>query len=860
MELLERDSFLHELDAALNESVKGLGRIVLVSGEAGIGKTSLVEHFTRAHSSSIRVLWGACDSLFTPRPLGPLFDIAVQLEGELPALLNSNADRQAIFSACLAELQNRPTILVFEDIHWADEATLDLIKFLGRRIQRTAALFILTYRDDELGAEHPLRLVLGDLPSHRLRLFPLSKSSVFALASAENQAARAYELFEITNGNPFFVTEALASKGEGIPATVRDAVLARAARLSPAARAVLEAAAVIGSRVEPWLLADVVGTESANIEECIAKGMLQSQGDHYVFRHELARQTILESIPPGRKIALHRTTLNALKESPKTRNELARLVNHAEGTKDAQAVLECAPSAARQASAASSHREAAAQYARALRFADLLPQDQRAQLFENQSYELWLNGRVEDAVRAQKDALTLWRQLDRQDKVGNCLRFLSQLTMFAGKIADARTYISEAVETLEKLPPGPELANVYSTNARIHMILWEEDQALHWGTRAIELAETLGATEILINALNTVGNIEQDSQPEIGQLKLKRSLDLALEYKLHEDVVRAYGNLGRGEYDRRRYASALNYDTEGFEYAKKHDLDMLIFSTKTAKARVYFEQGRWVDAIAEASEALHSNRVYLIAQADALDVLSRIQVRQGNTVSQETLETLRKFANDNPVGEGFRIPALFAEMAWLQDDLARCREEAESMFQIVCHLNSKREIGELAYWLWRAGAITEAPVNAEEPYAAQIAGHWKTAASMWEKFGCPYEQGMALMDGDEAAQMAALEIFEHLGARPVMELLKQKMRSQGIRVPRGPRPTTREHPFGFTDRELEVLSCLVEGSTNRAIARKLNISNRTAEHHIASILRKMGVPSRADAVALAVKNNLLPSR
>ena len=191
LELLERDAFMSELGVMLKEALAGQGRVALVYGEAGIGKTSLVEHFTSAHQDSVRVLWGGCESLFTPRPLGPLHDIAMQLEGQLPTLLHSDADRQAIFSACLVELQNRSTIVVFEDVHWADEATLDLVKFLGRRIQRTTSLFILTYRDDELGAGHPLRLALGDLPraaTNRLQLLPLSAASVFALASAEGQA------------------------------------------------------------------------------------------------------------------------------------------------------------------------------------------------------------------------------------------------------------------------------------------------------------------------------------------------------------------------------------------------------------------------------------------------------------------------------------------------------------------------------------------------------------------------------------------------------------------------------------------------------------------------------------------------
>src|SRR4026208_1570994 len=165
MELLERASQLQMLHSALTLARAGQGCIALVYGEAGIGKTSLVEHFLNEHKTKWRILQGACDSLFTPRPLGPLHDIALQTQGQLPSLLDSESKRVAIFSTCLNELQQQETILVIEDIHWADEATLDLLKYLGRRIRQTVSMMILTYRDDEISADHPLRIVLGDLAS-----------------------------------------------------------------------------------------------------------------------------------------------------------------------------------------------------------------------------------------------------------------------------------------------------------------------------------------------------------------------------------------------------------------------------------------------------------------------------------------------------------------------------------------------------------------------------------------------------------------------------------------------------------------------------------------------------------------------
>ena len=181
--LLERDHYLDQLSILLHTVTTGNGRTVLIAGEAGIGKTALVEQFVSQHCSSARQLWGACEAFFTPRPLGPLYDIALQAGGRLSMLMLNDAERPTLFTAFLEELQKSPlpTVVVFEDVHWADEATLDLIKFLGRRIPHLPVLFLITYRDTELSSDHPLWSVIGDLPSNavaRLRLAPfLSKRS-----------------------------------------------------------------------------------------------------------------------------------------------------------------------------------------------------------------------------------------------------------------------------------------------------------------------------------------------------------------------------------------------------------------------------------------------------------------------------------------------------------------------------------------------------------------------------------------------------------------------------------------------------------------------------------------------------------
>ena len=243
----------------------------------------------------------------------------------------------------------------------------------------------------------------------------------------------------------------------------------------------------------------------------------------------------------------------------------------------------------------------------------------------------------------------------------------------------------------------------------------------------------------------------------------------------------------------------------------------------------------------------------------ALLALGRLRVRQGDSAAQAVLDKALSLSiqMDAIVRLG-NARAARAELSWLAGDYDRAMEEARAVYDMAVSKKHPWVAGELAFWRWRAGDTLTPPAWIAKPFALQIAGDWRGAAEEWEGRGCPYEQAMALIDGDEAAQLAALEIFERLGAKPAMEKLKQEMRSKGVRgIPRGPRPATRENPYGLTAREMEVLGSLVKGQSNNAIAKGLSLSTRTVEHHIASILQKMGMASRNEAVALALKEKLL---
>ena len=350
--LLEREAQLASLGEYAGEARCGDGRMVLVAGEAGAGKSALIEQVQRDLPDATW-FWGACDGLFIPRPLGPLFDIAAKLGGELLELCRADAPREDLFGALLRQISGPGglKVLVVEDIHWADEATIDLLRFLGRRIRDATVLLIVTYRDDGLSATDPLRIALGDLATQRsvrrIGLAPLSADGVRVLAG--EAALDSAALYRLTGGNPFYVTEVVQSGMGELPASARDAVLARVTRLSTGAREVLDAAALIGTRVEVPLLASVTAGPPSAADELLASGLLTGDGMAVSFRHEIVRRAVAGAIPPLRCVFTHARILGALHD--RGCDDDARLAFHAEGAGDGPAVLRHAPAAAGRAAA-----------------------------------------------------------------------------------------------------------------------------------------------------------------------------------------------------------------------------------------------------------------------------------------------------------------------------------------------------------------------------------------------------------------------------------------------------------------------------------------------------------------------------
>ena len=859
--MLERNNYLTTLDEYGADARSGESRLVLIAGEAGVGKTALLEAF-RSRLSDARWLWGACDGSFTPRPLGSLFDIASQADGALGAACRADASREQLFRLLLDELlpSSTLTVVVFEDLHWADEATLDLLRFLGRRLRDAQALLLATYRDDGLTRDHPLRVALGELMTERstrhMGLTPLSGDAVHQLA--RGSGIEPTELHRLTGGNPFYVTEVLEAGDGSVPLSASEAVLARIARLSPEARQLLDAAAVVGARVDLGVLRAVAGTEFEAIDECLATGTLVSDAEGLHFRHEIARMAVEAALPTHRRVDLHARVLDALRAGIE---DDARLAHHAEGAGDRSAVLQYAPLAAQRASELAAHREAAAQYERALRFADGLESAAHARLYDGLGFESALIDRWEQAAEAQERALELWRELGDDVRIGDTLRSLSRTMFRLCRGEESDTAALSAVEILEKLPPTPELAYAYA-NLAARKIGIEPAEAITLARQAQTLAKKFGASTILSDALNTEGCAMFNSG-ENGMDQLERALEVAIAAQLEEPAGRAYANLQAVLSSEYRFADAERYYVEGLAYAEEHDIGVTGTCLVGGQVWCLEKRGRWDDAEALSLPILDRADVSPVNRMSFVMALSQIYARRGQ---REMAASLLEEATESADGSGdpelvADVGTMRTEAAWLVGDDEAARQAAQLSVKPALQQPNKSIRGALAAWLRRLGITDVELTDLAEPYLRQLSGDWTGAAEMWRALDCPYDEALALLDsGDEVAMREALRIFDQLGAVSAVAVTQASMRRLGFKaIPRGPRRTTRSDAFGLTAREQEVLALLCAGLTNGDIAERLFISEKTVDHHVSSVLGKMGVGSRREAAQKAATSQLLES-
>jgi DNA-binding CsgD family transcriptional regulator len=870
-QLIERDTELASLALWWAEAVRGTGRLVLVGGEAGAGKTAVIEEFVR-RADGARVLRGAAEPLSTPAPLGPVRDMADDASGDLRGLLAGRNDPADVRRGFLAELRSVPTatLVVLEDAHWADDATFDLLRYLGRRLERCRAMVVITYRSDEVGPRHPLRVLAGDLATlavvRRLVVPMLSREAVARLAAGSGVDPG--ELHRRTGGNAFFVTQVLAdgwvAASTAVPGTVRDAVLARAARLSPAARAALDALACIGPRAVPPLVEAVAGTSAGALDECVDRGLLIAQGAGALgFRHELVRVALDEALPPAQATELHRRVLAVLEARPDERVEAAQLAYHAQRAGDLAAVRRLTRTAAERAAAHGAHSEAVEHYCRALEVSDAAALPDRAALFEALGQQRHLADDLEGALRAWQDAVATWRSVgDVRRQAGALVRLAITAFHLVHAISLGSAATADAVRLLDGLPPGPEFAMACVASGKLAAMEFRNADAVAWGERLSVVAAEAPPAVRAMGLLTTGIGRAQDGDPT-GLDLIADCIRLATAAGAEEEAGLGYFWLQLICVTRRWYRHLDRWYPEALAFTEDHGQEIWRQWLRAFQARALLDRGRWEEAELLAADVLHSAGVDDGRKMMSMVVLGRLRVRRGEPEPVRLLEQvhLTMSAAEPVVGWMIGSAAGLAEAAAYAGDAVRVRAITQPALGRAAVQREPWSLGELTYWLSFADEPVDPPADAAEPYRLQLAGCWAEAAAAWRRIGCPYEAALALADSGEVNAMGeALATFDRLGARPMRDVIARRLRRLGVRhVPRRP-SSGHGRKDGLSAREREVLALVADGLRNAEIAQALFLSIRTVEHHVAAVLRKLNLPDRMAAARYARHHGVTAAR
>jgi DNA-binding CsgD family transcriptional regulator/tetratricopeptide (TPR) repeat protein len=849
-DLLERGPELAELRTAAQVAVGGRGRVVLLHGEAGIGKTSLINALRADPPGGARVLVGSCDAMSTPRTLGPLRDLIGSVGPRLAEALRGG-DRDEVFTAIQEELAASPgTILVIEDVHWADEATLDVLRFLARRIDTLPGVVLLTHRD-ELDRDHPLGRLLGDLGHRdgieRIALHRLSPESVEALTAGSGLDPE--RVFAQTSGNPYFVSELVASADEGsVPATVVAAVTGRLRRLDKVTQDHVEQLAVVPFLIGTELLQRLVGGPGV-LRAAEEGGILEVSPEGVRFRHELTRRAVVDALPVSRRIELERRVLAVLIETGVA--DPARLVHHALAAGDVDAVVEWAPRAARDAAASGAHRQAVEHFRVARNYADRYPAAERADLVEEYAIEGYTLGLTHEAVIAQLDAVGLRRQLADPVRLGASLRWLSRFQWFDGRRADAEVSAREASATLVDAGDRSLYALALSNEAQLALLAHDTARALEISSRAIDIARETGHAGALSHALNNYGTALMYRGDLEGMPHLVEAGDVALAVDDIENAARAAVNLVWGLLDQYRLDLAEVHLDRALEITERAEFIGFVIYQQMEQARLDLARARWDDALAMVDplpDPPHSRCV-------ALTVIGTVRLRRGEAGADEALDEAKRLADQ--LGELQRrgpVAVARAEAALLRGDVEAARAIARPEYEDAVRREAASLRAELGDLLRRSGDddihIPEADAF---PAAVQARGDWRRAAELWREAGAPYHEAVALSESpDDADHLEALAILDRIGGVPLARRIRAELRDRGVRsIPRGPSTTTRANPEGLTERQVAVLRLMADGLTNPAIAEQLVVSVRTVDSHVAAVLAKLGVQSRKDAVRAA---------
>jgi DNA-binding CsgD family transcriptional regulator len=886
--LTERDRELGELQALADRARSGRGEMVLVCGESGAGKTSVVEAFVQSWVRDERVLWGACDPLPTPRPLGPVHDVAHLLAPATRSVLDRGDQPYDIFAAVYDDLRTAPSVLVLDDLHWADQGTVDLLRFVLRRVAQTRSLVVGMVRDDELAVGHPMRALLGDVArsarASTVSLPALSERGVRDLIG--ERPVDPEWLHGITGGNAFFVCEMLEHHGSGggrahssgggrahssegggarggtrggdLPTTVRDAVLARTAGLDAAAWDLLNLLTCSPGSIPDHLLADLGVTLPAS-RALTEAGLIGRNARGVTFRHDLCRLAIASVTPAGAEPLLHRRLIEAYEAT--SHADPAVLTHHAVGAADVKRIRRAAYDAGAAAARSGAHTQAAEFFTLALEKGGRFDPADEAELLELLAGEYYLIDRLDDAISACRRAMMIREELGQLAAVSADHHSLAVYHWYNADRELAERHAKEAMSVLgaESGDGLVQLGHAFAMQAYLAVQHSDLVQAAELISRAREIAGTTNdpALAIRVRLIESYGAMLNGD--ETGREVILSILRAGPE-NVDELYSGGWSNVTYLDVEQRRLDVAADLLDVTIPLMYEHDLPICRVWQTGSRARLQLLVGEWDDALADADRVLDAPSAPL-ARTWPLLIRAMVAIRRsgaGADALDEAWRLARRF------GEPMRtLPAAaaIAERAWLtgvaDDRLGQCREMLETA--PVTGLEWSR--GELAVWLRRVGVAIDpgAAADVAEPYRLLLAGAHETAAEAFHDRSMPYDGALALIDsGDPAAAARALDILDRLGADAVAAKVRRELRVGGQSVvPARRRTATLANPAGLTARQTEVLRLLVEGMTNAELAQRLYLSIKTVDHHVSAILNKLDVSNRRAAVRKARELGIL---
>ena len=858
--LVERDRSLATLRATIEGALAGDGAGVAVVGESGIGKSTLIAAACQAAAGTRdagRVLRASCDPLSTPRPLGPFRDLAV--DAGYPdtvrrddLMLSEICER--IFEAVSAE----PTVLVIEDLHWVDAASVDVLRFLARRVSARPLALLVSYRDHEIEPGHSARPLLGDFARldalSTLRLDTLSVAGVGELLAGTTLDPAV--VHAVTGGNPFFVTEVAKDGDRALPTSVRDAVLARTADVTASDFEVLQLVATAPDRLDDRAL-PALDVDLPTLRRLDTTGLLTRGRDGLLFRHELARQAIESTIPPGGAPRLHARLVTALEQIEPP--DPAVLTHHAVGARDGVRAARYAQEAARQATAAGSHTEAVAFYRIALDHLTGAPAGERAHLLLALGFEQYMTNKLADAIATVSATFPLWQEAGDQDGLAaahdevavfeyynarrrHAERHADRATAIAGTSGTDLTYglVRATRGYLAYMRNDFDLAgNCYADAGRIAST--ERNDALDIRTRMIRAAADLAGGDD--GARSRVADVIEDARS----------------HNLDELASTGYSNLANLDVEQRRLRDAQHVLEQSLPFTTERDIPICRQWQTGVRSRLHFARGHWSAALEDAAFVLDGDGMPL-AMVWPMLVSGLVPLRRGDAApavaGSDPLEAAWALVGtiDEPLRRLAVLSAL-AERMWMTEVVdERVADLAPELLRRCAQIGGTSwAAGDLAVWLARLRLpVPVLPVVAE-PFRLMLDGRADRAASWWHRTGEPFAQAMAWSDSaDPADRIRSVEMLDQLGAAGTADRIRGALRRDGVaQVPARPRVSTRSNPAGLTNRQLDVAKLVARGFTNAEIASRLFISPKTADHHVSALLTKLGVTNRRAVVVQA---------